>query len=168
MDAARCAKRLGSDVTIIYRRTEKELPARREEVEHAKEEGINFLFLTNPIEILGDDDGNSKSIKVVDMVLGEPDESGRRRPIVKEGSEHIIEADEVIMALGTSPNPLIKNTTEGLETAKWGGIIADEDGKTSKDKVYAGGDAVTGAATVILAMGAGKKAAEAIKKELLK
>lgn len=168
MDAARCAKRLGSDVTIIYRRTEKELPARREEVEHAKEEGIKFLFLTNPIEIIGDDDGNSKSIKVVDMVLGEPDESGRRRPIVKEGSEHIIEADEVIMALGTSPNPLIKNTTEGLETAKWGGIIANEDGKTSKDKVYAGGDAVTGAATVILAMGAGKKAAEAIKKELLK
>ena len=168
MDAARCAKRLGSDVTIIYRRTEKELPARHEEVKHAMEEGIKFEFLTNPVEIIGDDEGSVKALNVVNMILGEPDESGRQRPIVKENSEHTIEVDEVIMALGTSPNPLIKNTTAGLEVTKWGGIIADENGLTSREKVYAGGDAVTGAATVILAMGAGKKAAEAIKNELMK
>lgn len=168
MDAARCAKRLGSDVTIIYRRTEVELPARREEVEHAKEEGINFLFLTNPVEIIGDEKGNCRAIKVKKMELGEPDSSGRRRPIEVPGSEYEVEVDEVIMALGTSPNPLIKNTTSGLDTERWGGIITDEDGKTSKMNVYAGGDAVTGAATVILAMGAGKKAADSIKKQLLK
>ena len=167
MDAARCAKRLGSDVYIVYRRTEAELPARHEEVEHAMEEGINFYFLTNPVEILGDDKGHCRAIKVIKMELGEPDSSGRRRPIEVPNSEYEIEVDEVIMALGTSPNPLIKNTTSGLETERWGGIIADEDGKTSKENVYAGGDAVTGAATVILAMGAGKKAAQAIKKQLL-
>ena len=167
MDAARCAKRLGSDVYIVYRRTEAELPARHEEVEHAMEEGINFYFLTNPVEILGDDKGHCRAIKVIRMELGEPDSSGRRRPIEIPNSEYEIEVDEVIMALGTSPNPLIKNTTSGLETERWGGIITDDDGKTSKENVYAGGDAVTGAATVILAMGAGKRAAQAIKKQLL-
>ena len=167
MDAARCAKRLGAQVTIVYRRTKTELPARSEEVEHAMEEGINFFFLTNPVEILGDEKGNCRAIKVIKMELGEPDSSGRRRPIEIPNSEYEIEVDEVIMALGTSPNPLIKNTTSGLETEKWGGIITDENGKTSRCNVYAGGDAVTGAATVILAMGAGKKAAQAIKKQLL-
>ena len=168
MDAARSAKRLGGDVTIVYRRSMDELPARREEVEHAMEEGIKFELLTNPKEIIGDKDGRCKSIKVISMKLGEPDEKGRRRPIEIEGSEHLIDVDEVIMALGTSPNPLIKSTTVGLETKSWGGIVADEEtGKTSRDSIYAGGDAVTGAATVILAMGAGKKAAKAIKDELL-
>jgi glutamate synthase (NADPH/NADH) small chain len=168
MDAARSAKRLGADVTIVYRRSMDELPARREEVEHAMEEGIKFELLTNPIEIIGDEDGRCKSIKVISMKLGEPDEKGRRRPIEIEGSEHLIEVDEVIMALGTSPNPLIKSTTVGLETKSWGGIVADEEtGKTSRDSIYAGGDEVTGAATVILAMGAGKKAAKAIADELL-
>ena len=163
MDAARCALRMGSEeVYIIYRRSEAELPARREEVEHAKEEGIVLRFLTNPVEILGDDKRFVSGIKVIDMELGEPDASGRRRPVEIAGSEHVIECDCVIMALGTTPNPLIKSTTVGLETQKWGGIIADEDGLTSIENVYAGGDAVTGAATVILAMGAGKKAAEAI------
>jgi len=163
MDSARCAKRLGADVTIIYRRTEKELPARHEEVEHAKEEGINFMLLTSPIKISGDEKGWVKSITCEKMTLGEPDKSGRARPIPIPGSETDIEADCVIMALGTSPNPLIRNSTKGLDTQKWGGIIADEaTGKTSLEGVYAGGDAVTGAATVILAMGAGKKAAEAI------
>ncbi|MCR5740937.1 MAG: NADPH-dependent glutamate synthase [Gammaproteobacteria bacterium] len=168
MDAARSARRLGGDVTIVYRRTEKELPARREEVEHAMEEGIKFAFLTNPTEILGNENGFVRALKVVNMELGEPDASGRRRPVVIEGSEHEIEVDEVIMSLGTSPNPLIKNTTEGLDTQKWGGIIADEEtGATSRENIYAGGDAVTGAATVILAMGAGKKAAAAIANKLL-
>jgi len=163
MDSARCAKRLGADVTIIYRRTEKELPARHEEVEHAKEEGINFMLLTSPIKISGDEKGWVKSITCEKMTLGEPDKSGRARPIPIPGSETDIEADCVIMALGTSPNPLIRNSTKGLDTQKWGGIIAEEaTGKTSLEGVYAGGDAVTGAATVILAMGAGKKAAEAI------
>jgi glutamate synthase (NADPH/NADH) small chain len=163
MDAARCSKRLGGDVSIIYRRTEKELPARLEEVEHAKEEDIHFLFLTNPTRINGDEKGWVKSVTCEKMVLSEPDESGRARPVPLAGSESDIEADCVIMAIGTSPNPLIRNSTAGLDTQKWGGIIADEDsGKTSKEGVYAGGDAVTGAATVILAMGAGKKAAEAI------
>ncbi|MCR4562951.1 MAG: NADPH-dependent glutamate synthase [Bacilli bacterium] len=163
MDAARCAKRLGGDVYVVYRRTEQELPARREEVEHAMEEGIHFCFLTNPTAILGDDKGNCTAIRCVKMELGEPDESGRRRPVVIKDSEFDMEVDEVIMSLGTSPNPLIKNTTEGLETQRWGGIIADEEtGATSKENVYAGGDAVTGAATVILAMGAGKKAAKSI------
>ncbi len=177
MDAARCAKRLGAEVYIVYRRSEKELPARAEEVEHAKEEGIIFKTLTNPTEILGhhnpDDprdpkNGSVAGIRCVEMELGEPDASGRRRPIVKKGSEFEIPLDCVIMALGTSPNPLIKSTTQGLETEKWGGIIADENGLTSRENVYAGGDAVTGAATVILAMGAGKTAAKAIHETLSK
>lgn len=163
MDAARSALRLGAEeVNIIYRRSDAELPARAEEVHHAKEEGIIFRTLTNPVEILGDDDDAVTGIKCVEMELGEPDASGRRRPIVKDGSEFTIPMDCVIMSIGTSPNPLIKSTTEGLDTQKWGGIIADEDGLTSRPFVYAGGDAVTGAATVILAMGAGKKAAAAI------
>ena len=167
MDAARCARRLGAEVSIIYRRTEAELPARREEVEHAKEEGIEFRFLTNPVSVLGNEQGWVSGIRCQQMELGEPDASGRRRPVAVEGSEHDLPMDCVIMALGTSPNPLIKSTTEGLETQKWGGIIVEEEtGKTSRDGVYAGGDAVTGAATVILAMGAGKTAAAAIDKQL--
>ena len=167
MDAARSALRLGAEeINIIYRRSDAELPARAEEVHHAKEEGIIFRTLTNPVEILGDDDDAVTGIKCVEMELGEPDASGRRRPIVKEGSEFTIPMDCVIMSIGTSPNPLIKSTTEGLDTQKWGGIIADEDGLTSRPFVYAGGDAVTGAATVILAMGAGKKAAVAIDKAI--
>ena len=168
MDAARCAKRLGADeVYIVYRRSEAELPARAEEVEHAKEEGIIFRLLTNPTEILPDENGFVGAIKCVEMELGEPDESGRRRPKVKENSEFTIDVDCVIMALGTSPNPLIKSTTKGLETKDWGGIVADEEtGLTSRAKIYAGGDAVTGAATVILAMGAGKAAAEAIMRDI--
>ena len=165
MDAARCAKRLGAeDVYIVYRRGEDELPARKEEIEHAKEEGIIFKLLTNPVEILPDENRFVGGIKCVEMELGEPDESGRRRPQVKQGSEHILDVDCVIMSIGTSPNPLIKSTTQGLETQKWGGIIADETGLTSRKGVFAGGDAVTGAATVILAMGAGKTAADAIDK----
>ncbi len=168
MDAARCAKRLGAEtVSIVYRRSEAELPARAEEVEHAKEEGIEFHLLSNPTEILADENGNCAGITCVKMGLGEPDESGRRRPVVIEGSEFRLDADCVIMAIGTSPNPLIRSTTEGLECAKWGGIIADEDGLTSRDRVYAGGDAVTGAATVILAMGAGKTAAAAIDRKIM-
>ena len=168
MDAARCAKRLGAEtVSIVYRRGEAELPARAEEVEHAKEEGIEFHLLSNPTEILADENGNCAGITCVKMGLGEPDESGRRRPVVIEGSEFRLDADCVIMAIGTSPNPLIRSTTEGLECAKWGGIIADEDGLTSRDRVYAGGDAVTGAATVILAMGAGKTAAAAIDRKIM-
>lgn len=168
MDAARCAKRLGaSEVYIVYRRGEEELPARREEVEHAKEEGIIFKLLTNPTRIVSDENGFVNGIECVEMELGEADESGRRRPTVKENSNFVIDVDCVIMSIGTSPNPLIKSTTDGLDTHKWGGIIADsETGLTSRDKVYAGGDAVTGAATVILAMGAGKSAAEDIDKEL--
>lgn len=163
MDAARCARRLGSEVTVVYRRTEKELPARREEVEHAREEGIEFCFLTNPTEIIGDENGFAKTVKCQLMRLGEPDASGRARPEPIEGSEKLIPAECVIMALGTSPNPIIRDTTEGLETTRWGGICADEEsGQTSKEGVFAGGDAVTGAATVILAMGAGKSAAKAI------
>ena len=163
MDAARCALRLGAEhVYIIYRRGMAELPARLEEVEHAEEEGIIFKTLTNPTEILGDETGTVCAIKCVEMMLGEPDASGRRRPIVKPDSEHIIDVDCVIMSLGTSPNPLIKSTTEGLATEKWGGIIVDDNGLTSVEGVYAGGDAVTGAATVILAMGAGKTAAAGI------
>ena len=170
MDAARCAKRLGAEeVYIVYRRGEAELPARAEEIEHAKEEGIIFKTLTNPTEILGDENGFVSGIKCVSMELGEPDESGRRRPVVKEGSEHTVDVDCVIMSIGTSPNPLIRNTTEGLETNKHGCIVTkDESGLTSREGVYAGGDAVTGAATVILAMGAGKNAAEAIDEYLMK
>lgn len=162
MDAARCAKRLGADVTIVYRRTENELPARREEVLHAKEEGINFLMLAAPVSINGDMKTGVSSVTVQKMKLGEPDASGRARPVPVEGSEYEIEADAVIIAIGTSPNPLIRNTTSGLDTQKWGGIITDEHGATTRKGVFAGGDAVTGAATVILAMGAGKTAAEAI------
>ena len=162
MDAARCAKRFGAEVYVVYRRGMEELPARREEVEHAIEEGIIFKTLTNPVAILGDDNKNVRAMTCVEMALGEPDASGRRRPVVKPDSEFTLDVDCVIMALGTSPNPLIKSTTEGLDTQSWGGIIADECGKTSREGVYAGGDAVTGAATVILAMGAGKNAAKAI------
>ncbi len=169
MDAARCAKRLGADVTIVYRRTEEELPARREEVEHAMEEGIVFRFLESPIAIHGDDQGWVRSITCQKMELGEPDASGRRRPVPIEGAEEETPMDCVIMALGTSPNPLIKTTTKGLETQRWGGIIVEEaTGQTSREGVYAGGDAVTGAATVILAMGAGKTAAAAIDDYLSK
>lgn len=163
MDAARCAMRLGADnVYIVYRRSEAELPARAEEVEHAKEEGIVFNLLTNPTEILDDGNGNVKGLKCIRMELGEPDASGRRRPVEIPDSEFSLDCDCVIMALGTSPNPLIKSTTEGLEVSKWGGIVTDDCGKTSRDGIYAGGDAVTGAATVILAMGAGKTAAASI------
>lgn len=164
MDAARSAKRLGAEnVYIVYRRSEAEMPARLEEVHHAKEEGIIFKLLTNPTRILGTEDGWVKGMECVCMELSEPDDSGRRRPVVVEGSEFILDIDTAIIAIGQSPNPLIKSTTEGLETQKWGGIIVDEEtGKTSLEGVYAGGDAVTGAATVILAMGAGKKAAAAI------
>ncbi len=167
MDAARTAKRLGGEnVYIIYRRSEKELPARIEEIHHAKEEGIIFNLLTNPIEIIGDENGWVKALKCIKMELGEPDSSGRRRPVPIEGSEHIIEMDTVVMSIGQGPNPLIQDTTKGLETNKWGNIVADEDGKTSIEGVFAGGDIVTGAATVILAMGAGKKAAFAIDEYL--
>ena len=163
MDAARCALRLGAEeVSVVYRRSADELPARAEEVEHAMEEGIRFRFLTNPVEILGDEQRRVTGVRCVEMELGEPDASGRRRPVVKADSEFVIVADTVIMSIGTSPNPLIKSTTEGLNTQSWGGIVADETGATSRPGVFAGGDAVTGAATVILAMGAGKKAAESI------
>ena len=162
MDAARSAKRLGADVTIVYRRTEAELPARLEEVEHAKEEGIHFRMLTNPLEILGNSEGWVDGLVCEKMELSAPDASGRARPVPVPDSAFRIEADCVIMAIGTSPNPLIKSTTKGLETEKWGGIVADEKGLTSREGIYAGGDAVTGAATVILAMGAGKTAAAAI------
>ena len=163
MDAARTALRLGAEVHIVYRRTEKELPARREEVHHAEAEGIIFDMLTNPVEILGDDKSWVRALKCVKMELGEPDESGRCRPVAVEGSEFEIETDTVIMALGTSPNPLIVNSTDGLEANRRGGIIASEEGLTTRAGVFAGGDAVTGAATVILAMGAGRKAAAAIR-----
>ncbi|MDO4380826.1 MAG: NADPH-dependent glutamate synthase [Clostridia bacterium] len=167
MDAARCARRLGGEVSIVYRRTENELPARKEEIEHAKEEGINFMFLTSPVEILGDDSGNVTGMVCQEMTLSAPDESGRAKPIPLYESDFTIDADCVIMALGTSPNPLIRNTTEGLETQKWGGIIVDDEtGLTSREGVYAGGDAVTGSATVILAMGAGKQAAASIDEYL--
>lgn len=163
MDAARCAKRLGAEeVSIVYRRSEKELPARAEEVEHAKEEGIQFRLLRNPVAILGDENGFVKGMECIEMELGEPDASGRRRPVEKPDSNFVLDVDCVIMSIGTSPNPLIKSTTEGLDTQRWGGIVADENGLTSRVGVYAGGDAVTGAATVILAMGAGKTAAKAI------
>ena len=168
MDAARCAMRLGAEeVYIVYRRSMDELPARKEEVEHAEEEGIQFLLLTNPVEIIGDENGKVCGMRCVQMELGEPDASGRRRPVEKQNSAFELECDCVIMSIGTSPNPLIKSTTNGLQTQKWGGIIADEQtGATSLEGVYAGGDAVTGAATVILAMGAGKNAAAAIDEYL--
>ena len=167
MDAARTALRLGAEVHIVYRRSEEELPARVEEVHHAKEEGIIFDLLTNPTEIIVDENGYVKGMKCVKMELGEPDASGRRRPVVVDGSEFEMELDTVIMSLGTSPNPLISSTTEGLEVNKWKCIVAEEEnGKTTKEGVYAGGDAVTGAATVILAMGAGKAGAKGIHEYL--
>ena len=169
MDAARTALRLGAEVHIVYRRSEEELPARVEEVHHAKEEGVIFDLLTNPVEILEDENNWVCGIKCVKMELGEPDESGRRKPVVKPDSEFVMEVDTVIMSLGTSPNPLISSTTEGLEVNKWKCIVADEEfGKTTKEGVYAGGDAVTGAATVILAMGAGKAGAKGIDEYLSK
>ncbi|MBE5875042.1 MAG: NADPH-dependent glutamate synthase [Lachnospiraceae bacterium] len=169
MDAARTALRLGAEVHIVYRRSEEELPARVEEVHHAKEEGIIFDLLTNPTEIIADENGWVTGMKCIKMELGEPDESGRRRPVEVKDSEFVMELDTVIMSLGTSPNPLISSTTEGLEVNKWKCIVADEnDGKTTKEGVYAGGDAVTGAATVILAMGAGKAAAKGIDEYLSK
>ena len=162
MDAARVAKRLGADVTIVYRRTEKELPARAEEVHHAKEEGIHFHFLTSPVEIHADDDGWVTGMTLRPMELGEPDESGRRRPVPKEGEDFDVEVDTVIMALGTNPNPLITATNPDIETNKKKGIVITDEGQSSVEDVFAGGDAVTGAATVILAMGAGKQAAKGI------
>ena len=167
MDAARTALRLGAQTSIVYRRSEVELPARKEEVHHAKQEGIELCLLTNPVEILDDGKGWVRGIRCIRMELGEPDERGRRSPVPVEGSEFDIECDTVIMALGTSPNPLIASTTKGLETTRKGGIVADNEGVTSRPGVFAGGDAVTGAATVILAMGAGKTAAEAIAKDIL-
>ncbi|MCF0177993.1 MAG: NADPH-dependent glutamate synthase [Bacteroidales bacterium] len=164
MDAARTALRLGSEVTIVYRRTEAELPARAEEVGHAKEEGVEFKMLTNPVEIVGDETGWVRGVKCIRMELGEPDESGRRSPKAVAGSEFEINADMVIMSLGTSPNPLIASTTPGLETNRHGCIVVNESEQTTRDNVYAGGDAVTGAATVILAMGAGRRAAAQIIK----
>ena len=166
MDAARCAIRLGAEVHLVYRRSEAELPARVEEVHHAREEGMLFDMLTNPVQVLADDQGWVRGLRCIRMELGEPDASGRRRPVEVAGSEFDIEAEMVIMALGTSPNPLIASTTPGLNTERWGGIIANDSGATSREGVFAGGDAVSGAATVILAMGAGRKAARAIDEYL--
>lgn len=166
MDAARTALRLGAETSIVYRRTEKELPARAEEVHHAIEEGVEFRMLTNPVEIIGDEKGWVKAVRCIRMELGEPDASGRRSPVPVPGSEFEIETDTVIMALGTSPNPLISSTTPGMEVNRRGGLVADERGETTRKGVFAGGDAVTGAATVILAMGAGRKAAAAISEYL--
>jgi glutamate synthase (NADPH/NADH) small chain len=167
MDCARTALRLGAESRIIYRRSRQELPARLEEIENAEEEGVAFDFLTLPIRYIGDENGWVKEIECLRMELGEPDSSGRRRPVPIEGSEFILPMDAVICAIGNSPNPLIASTTPGLEVGKWGNIVADiETGKTSKERVWAGGDVVTGAATVILAMGAGRKAAKAIQEHL--
>jgi glutamate synthase (NADPH/NADH) small chain len=163
MDAARSAKRMGAEkVYIVYRRSEAEMPARLEEVHHAKEEGIKFLTLNNPVKIIGDENGRVKAMECVKMELGAPDESGRRSPVVINGSNYELEVDTVIMAIGTSPNPLIRTTTAGLDANKRGCLIVNEDALTSREGVYAGGDAVTGAATVILAMGSGKTAAKSI------
>lgn len=166
MDAARSAKRMGAEVHIVYRRSEDELPARKEEVHHAKEEGIIFDLLSNPVKINGDEKGRVKSVTSIKMELGEPDEKGRRRPVPIEGSEFDIEADTVIVSIGTSPNPLIRSTTEGLEADRKGCITTHEDGSTTREGIFCGGDAATGAATVILAMGAGKKAAKSIDEYL--
>lgn len=168
MDAARTALRLGSEVTLVYRRSRAEMPARAEEIEHAEQEGVKFDLLVNPVEIFGDENGNVKGAKLIRMQLGEPDASGRRRPVEIEGSEFEIECDQIIIALGTTPNPIIKKSFPSLETSKKGTIVADENGKTNVDKLYAGGDAMTGAATVILAMGAGKRSAKAILDEFAK
>lgn len=166
MDAARCARRLGAEVHIVYRRSMDELPARKEEVEHAQEEGIIFDLLCNPVKVEGNEEGWCTSIECIRMELGEPDESGRRRPVAIEGSNFAIDIDCMIMAIGTSPNPLIRHTTEGLQTNRKGCIVCDEEGLTSRENIYAGGDAVSGAATVINAMGAGKRAAAAIHKKI--
>ena len=167
MDAARCALRLGAEeVSIVYRRSEEEMPARFEEVEHAKEEGIEFRFLTNPVRILGDENGVVNGMECIEMELGEPDDSGRRRPIEKKDSNFVLPVDCVVMSIGTSPNPLIRTTTTGIEANKRGCLVVDEEMMTTREGVYAGGDAVTGAATVILAMGAGKTAAAAIDEKL--
>ncbi|MBF0579168.1 NADPH-dependent glutamate synthase [Erysipelotrichaceae bacterium RD49] len=168
MDAARCARRLGSEVHIVYRRSLEELPARKEEVEHAMEEGIIFDLLNNPVKVHADENGSVKAVECIQMELGEPDESGRRRPIAKEGSNFMMDADCMIMAIGTSPNPLIRQTTEGLETNRKGCLLVNDDEMTTRDGVFAGGDAVTGAATVISAMGAGKKAAAAMDQYIQK
>ncbi len=168
MDAARTALRLGSEVTLVYRRSRAEMPARAEEIEHAEQEGVKFDLLVNPVEILGDENGNVKGARLIRMQLGESDASGRRRPVGIEGSEFEIECDQIIVALGTTPNPIIKKSFPSLETSKKGTIVADENGKTNVDKLYAGGDAMTGAATVILAMGAGKRSAKAILDEFAK
>lgn len=168
MDAARTAVRLESEVTLVYRRSRAEMPARAEEIEHAEQEGVKFDLLVNPVEILGDENGNVKGAKLIRMQLGEPDASGRRRPVEIEGSEFEIECDQIIVALGTTPNPIIKKSFPSLETSKKGTIVADENGKTNVDKLYAGGDAMTGAATVILAMCAGKRSAKAILDEFAK
>ena len=166
MDAARTARRLGANVRLVYRRSRAEMPARKEEIEHAEEEGVTFDLLVNPVRIIGDENGNVKAIECVRMRLGEEDASGRRRPVTVEGSEFITDCDEVIVALGTTPNPILKNSFPSLQTSPKGTIMADENGKTNIDRLYAGGDAITGAATVILAMGAGKKSAKAILEEL--
>ena len=166
MDAARTARRLGANVRLVYRRSRAEMPARKEEIEHAEEEGVTLDLLVNPVRIIGDENGNVKAIECVRMRLGEEDASGRRRPVAVEGSEFITDCDEVIVALGTTPNPILKNSFPSLQTSPKGTIIADENGKTNIDRLYAGGDAITGAATVILAMGAGKKSAKAILEEL--
>jgi glutamate synthase (NADPH/NADH) small chain len=169
MDAARCALRLGAkEVKIAYRRSREEMPARTEEIENAEEEGIRFEFLTSPKRFIGNERRAVKAMECVRMRLGEPDESGRRRPVPIEGSDFVMDVDTVIMAVGRTPNPIIKQTTEGLETTKWGGIVVDENGKTSIEGVYAGGDIVTGESTVISAMGAGRRAAKAIHELLMK
>jgi glutamate synthase (NADPH/NADH) small chain len=169
MDSARCALRLGAkDVKIVYRRSREEMPARIEEIENAEEEGISFEFLTSPKRFIGNERRRVKAMECVRMRLGEPDDSGRRRPVPIEGSNFMVDVDMVIMAVGRTPNPIIKQTTEGLETTKWGGIVTDEDGKTSIEGVYAGGDIVTGESTVISAMGAGRRAARAIHEFLMK
>ena len=168
MDAARTAVRLGAEVHIVYRRSEEELPARAEEVHHAKEEGVIFNLLCNPVKILGNEQGWVRGMECVRMELGEPDASGRRRPVAIKGSEFTLDVDMVVMSIGTSPNPLIASTTDGLDINRHGCIVADEEGRTSRQGIFAGGDIVTGAATVILAMGAGKKAAKAIDEYLMK
>lgn len=164
MDSARTALRMGANVKLVYRRGREEMPARKEEINHAEEEGVEFLLLANPVEIIGDEQGNVKAVKCIEMQLGEPDASGRRSPIPVEGSEFTVDCDEVIIALGTTPNPIIKRSMPSLETTKKGTIVADENGLTNIPRLYAGGDAMTGAATVILAMGAGKRSAQAILK----
>lgn len=164
MDSARTALRMGANVKLVYRRGREEMPARKEEINHAEEEGVEFLLLANPVEIIGDEQGNVKAVKCIEMQLGEPDASGRRSPILVEGSEFTVDCDEVIVALGTTPNPIIKRSMPSLETTKKGTIVADENGLTNIPRLYAGGDAMTGAATVILAMGAGKRSAQAILK----